>query len=124
LDGWLSRDLPPLPLSVAGDEVDTALRDVIAAVVGRVREPVGRSLHVHQLDGVRTEAMIHLDAAGARVEWVHGKGDCAITGEGAAILDVARGGGEPEALELAGRLVLYGDRDLIRTLPSILAPDA
>jgi predicted lipid carrier protein YhbT len=104
------------------DDVDRALRETVAAIEGRVREPVGRSVHIHQLDGeARTEAMVHLDPAGVRVDWVHGHGDCAITGEGAAILDVLRGTGDPDALEREVRLVLYGDRELIRALPSIFA---
>ena len=62
-------------------DVDQQLRDVISSIEGRVRAPVGRSIHVHQLDGARTEAMVHLDTGGARIDWVHGKGDCAVTGE-------------------------------------------
>jgi ubiquinone biosynthesis protein UbiJ len=99
--------------------VDEELRQSVAGIVGRARPPFGRSVHLHQLDGARTEAMIFLDAGGARVEWVHGKGDCAITGEGAAILDVLRGRGDPDALEREGRLTLYGDRQLVRELPAI-----
>lgn len=95
-------------------DIDGELRSVIAAIEGVVREPVGRSYHLHQLDGVRLEAMVYLDPGGARIEWVHDKGDCAITGEGAAILAVLCGEGDPDVLETEGRLVLYGDRDLIR----------
>ena len=68
---------------------------------------------MHQLDGARLEAMVYLDRQGARIEWQHGRGDCAITGEGAAILELLRGVGEPDRLENEARLVLYGDRDLI-----------
>jgi predicted lipid carrier protein YhbT len=95
------------------DEIDSQLRSLIAAIEGVVREPVDRSYHLHQLDGARLEAMVHLDPAGARIEWVHGKGDCAITGDGAAILAVIRGEGDPDVLETEGRLVLYGDRELV-----------
>jgi predicted lipid carrier protein YhbT len=96
------------------NDVDTELRSTIAAVEGSVREPAGRSIHLHQLDGAKTEAMVYLDPGGVRIDWVHGKGDCAITGEGAAILSLLRGEGDPDGLEAAGRLVLYGDRDLVR----------
>jgi len=98
---------------VSQAEIDRQLRATVAAVEGQVRQPVGRSYHLHQLDGARLEAMVHLDPAGARIEWVHGKGDCAITGEGEAILAMLRGDGDPDALEAGGRLVLYGDRGLI-----------
>ena len=104
------------------DPVDAELRAVIAAIQGIVREPIGRSFHIHQLDGVRTEAMVHLDAGGVRIEWVHGKGDCAITGGGAAITAVLRGEGSPHQLEADGSLVLYGDRELIDQAAEIFAP--
>ena len=102
--------------------VDADLRNRIAAIEGAVREPIGRSLHIHQLDGIRTEAMVHLDAGGVRIEWVHGKGDCAITGGGAAITAVLRGDGSLEQLEADGSLVLYGDRELIGQSADIFAP--
>jgi hypothetical protein len=101
------------------DAIDIELRSAVAAIDGIVREPVGRSLHLHQLDGARLEAMVFLDPGGARVDWVHGKGTCAITGEGAAILAVLRGNGDPSALEAEGRLALYGDRDLIGAAAAI-----
>jgi len=100
-------------------EVDSELRLRIAAIEGVVREPGGRSYHVHQLDGARLEAMVYLDPGGARIEWVHGKGDCAITGEGAALLAALRGEGDPDQLEAEGRLVLYGDRDLVRAVAKV-----
>jgi hypothetical protein len=98
---------------------ESELRALVARIAGQVGEPVGRSLHLHQLDGERMEAMVHLDPSGARVEWVHGKGDCAITGEGAAMLALLRGEAPAEKLEAAGRLVLYGDRGLIAAAPAI-----
>jgi predicted lipid carrier protein YhbT len=103
-------------------EVDSELRSRIAAIEGLVREPLGRSFHVHQLDGERLEAMVYLDRGGVRIEWQHGKGDCAITGEGAAILELLRGDGEPDRLETEARLVLYGDRHLIRAAAGVFSP--
>jgi hypothetical protein len=105
-------------------EVDSELRSRIAAIEGIVREPVGCSYHIHQLDGARLEAMVYLDPAGARIEWVHGKGTCAITGEGEAILAVLRGEGVPDVLETEGRLVLYGDPDLIGAVARVFDPAA
>lgn len=102
-------------------DVDTELRAAIAAVEGRQGGLTGHSVHLHQLDGVRTEAMVYFDAAGARVDWVHGKGDCAVTGEGSAILEVLLGTGDADALERDGHLVLYGDRGLVRALPEAFA---
>lgn len=102
-------------------DVDAALRSHIAAIEGLVREPVGRSLHIHQLDGVRTEAMVYLDPGGVRIDWVHGKGDCAITGPGHAILALLRGQGPADGEPDAG-LVLYGDRDLVGQAAAIFAP--
>jgi len=102
-------------------DIDTTLRATIAAVEGRVREPVGRSLHIHQLDGARTEAMVYLESTGARVEWVHGKGDCAVTGAGASILALLRGHPGPAEFEADGSLILYGDRDLVDRAPAIFA---
>jgi ubiquinone biosynthesis protein UbiJ len=101
------------------EDLDDELRALVSAVVGRVREPVGRSLHLHQLDGARMEAMVYLDVAGARVAWVHGKGDCAITGEGSAILAVLRDGADARALAEDGRLVLYGDLGLVAAAADI-----
>jgi hypothetical protein len=98
---------------------ESELRLLLSRVVGEVPEPAGRSFHIHQLDGERLEAMVYLDATGGRVEWVHGKGDCAITGEGDAILALLRGEADATALESSGRLVLYGDRQLIGIAASI-----
>ncbi|MEA2682872.1 MAG: hypothetical protein QOK05_1200, partial [Chloroflexota bacterium] len=78
--------------------------------------------HLHQLDGARMEAMVYLDSAGVRIEWVHGKGDCAITGAGAAILSVLRGDIPVGILEANGSLVVYGDRELIDEAPRVFAP--
>ena len=103
-------------------EVDSELRSLIAAIEGVVREPVGRSYHLHQLDEARLEAMVYLDPGGARIEWVHGKGDCAITGEGAAIRAVLSGERDADVLETEGRLVLYGDRDLIGAAARVFNP--
>jgi predicted lipid carrier protein YhbT len=100
-------------------QADVELRATIAAVEGQVREPVGRSFHLHQLDGERTEAMVYLEPGGVRIEWVHGKGDCAITGEGGALLAVLHGTSDPDQLEAEGRLVLYGDRDLVRSAAKV-----
>jgi hypothetical protein len=100
-------------------EVDAELRSFIAAVEGQVREPVGRSFHIHQLDGTRLEAMVYLEPAGVRIEWTHGKGDCAITGEGAAILAVLHGSAPAELGPSDGGLVLYGDLELVRRAPSV-----
>jgi hypothetical protein len=104
------------------EAIDFELRALIGAVAGARREPVGRSFHVHQLDGARLEAMIHLEAAGVRIDWVHGKGDCAITGEGAAILGVLRGDGPTTQHVADGSLVLYGDLELVAAAPSVFAP--
>jgi len=104
--------------------VDRKLRSLVAAAEGSVREPAGRSYHIHQLDGARLEAMVYLDPGGARVEWEHNHGDCAITGEGRAILAVLTGDGMAEVLEAVGRLALYGDRELIRAAPSVFSPTA
>ncbi len=94
---------------------------MIAAIEGRARAPIGRTLHIHQLDGLRTEAMVYLEVAGARVVWKHGKGDCAITGAGAAILALLNGEQEAARLEAEGGLILYGDRELVERTPSIFA---
>jgi predicted lipid carrier protein YhbT len=102
--------------------VDDELRSLVARVEGVVREPVGSSYHLHQLDGANLEAMVYLDPGGARIEWVHGKGTCAISGEGAAILALLRGEQDPDALEVGGRLVLYGDRDLIGAAARVFSP--
>lgn len=103
------------------EATDADLRSLIAAVEGSVREPVGRSFHLHQLDGARLEAMVYLDPAGVRIEWEHGKGDCAITGSGAAILAVLLGHGSAAASEAEGSLALYGDRDLIGTVSTVFS---
>ena len=103
------------------EATDPGLRSLVAAIQGAVREPLGRSYHLHQLDGARLEAMVYLDPAGARIEWAHGRGDCAITGEGAAILAVLRGRRSADRCEADGSLVLYGDRDLIRTASNVFA---
>jgi len=105
-------------------EVDGELRSRVAAIEGIVREPVGSSYHLHQLDGAQLEAMVYLDPTGARIEWVHGKGTCAITGEGEAILALLRGEGAPDVLETEGRLVLFGDRDLIGAFARVFDPAA
>ena len=91
-------------------------------MAGVRRQPLGKSLHIHQLDGGRLEAMVHLDPEGARVTWEHGKGDCAITGEGEAILEVLMGSLDAEAAAAAGRLVLYGDLELVRAAPRVFRP--
>jgi len=106
------------------ETTDAELRSLIAAVEGAVREPVGRSYHLHQLDGGRLEAMVYLDPAGIRIEWVHGKGDCAITGSGAAILAVLRGNDSGDRGVAEGNLVLYGDRELIRAASTVFSPPA
>ena len=95
-------------------QVDAALRSLIAAIEGRVREPVGRSFHIHQLDGARLEAMVYLEPGGVRIDWTHGKGDCAITGEGQAILSALRGDLPVDSSAADGSLVLYGDLELVR----------
>jgi len=100
-------------------DVDQELRERIASLEGQHREPVGRSFHLHQLDGAGTEAMVYLEPAGVRIDWVHGKGDCAITGEGEAMLAVLRGGCDPDQLEAEGHLALFGDRELIRAAPQV-----
>jgi hypothetical protein len=105
-------------------EVDGELRSRVAAIEGIVREPVGSSYHLHQLDGAQLEAMVYLDPTGARIDWVHGKGTCAITGEGEAILALLRGEGVPDVLETEGRLVLFGDRDLIGAFARVFDPAA
>jgi hypothetical protein len=87
-----------------------------------VREPVGSSYHIHQLDGANLEAMVYLEPGGARIDWVHGKGTCAITGKGAAILALLRGEQDPGALEANGQLVLYGDRDLVGVAARVFSP--
>jgi predicted lipid carrier protein YhbT len=66
--------------------------------------------------------MVYLEPGGARIDWVHGKGDCAITGEGAAMLALLQGKGDPDQLVAQGRLVLYGDRELIRAAAEIFSP--
>jgi predicted lipid carrier protein YhbT len=99
--------------------VDQELRSLVAGIACRAPRLAGRSLHLHQLDGARMEAMVYLEAAGARVEWVHGRGDCAITGEGAAMLAMLRGEADPDAMAASGRLVLYGDPELIRMAPAL-----
>ena len=101
------------------EATDQGLRSLVSAIQGTVREPLGRSYHLHQLDGARLEAMVYLDPAGVRIEWVHGRGDCAITGEGAAILSVLRGRRSAERCEADGTRVLYGDRDLIRAASNV-----
>lgn len=103
------------------EATDIELRSLIEAVEGTVREPVGRSYHLHQLDGARLEAMVYLDATGVRVDWAHGKGDCAVTGSGAAILSLLKGNGSPDEIEAQGSLVLYGDRDLVGAAPAVFA---
>lgn len=100
---------------------DAELRSVIATVEGTIREPLGRSYHLHQLDGARLEAMVYLDPAGVRIEWAHGKGDCAITGSGAAVLSVLRGNHSADEFEADGTLILYGDRDLIRAASTVFS---
>jgi predicted lipid carrier protein YhbT len=107
---------------VNNSPIDCELRLLVAAIEGAAREPAGRSYHLHQLDGARLEAMVYLDPSGARVEWLHGKADCAITGEGEAILAVLRGDGDPDGLEADGRLVLYGDRELIAVAGRVFNP--
>lgn len=102
--------------------IDSELRALVAGIEGAARQPAGRSYHLHQLDGARLEAMVYLDPDGARVEWLHGKADCAISGEGAAILMVLRGDGDPNALEAVGRLGLYGDRELIAIAARVFNP--
>lgn len=100
------------------------LRALIAAVAGRRVEPFGRSLHVHQLDGGRLEAMVYLDARGARVRWEHGKGDCAITGAGRAILNLLHGRVPGADSSTTEELTLYGDLDLVKLAPAIFgSPD-
>lgn len=102
-------------------DTDRELRSQIQAVEGRPREPFGRTFHIHQLDGARLEAMVSLDPAGVRIEWVHGKGDCAITGSGASILSLLRGGIGADEGVADGTLVLYGDGDLVRMAPAIFS---
>ena len=104
------------------EATDAKLRSLIAAIEGTIREPVGRSYHLHQLDGARLEAMVYLEATGVRVEWTHGKGDCAVTGSGAAILSLLEGDGAPDEDEAQGSLVLYGDRDLVRVASTVFSP--
>jgi predicted lipid carrier protein YhbT len=116
-----NQESPPV---VNRADVDDQLRSVVAAIEGAVRQPVDSSYHVHQLDGARLEAMVYLEPAGARIVWVHGKGTCAITGEGAAILAVLRGEGDPDTLETEGRLVLYGDRELIRAAATVFKAES
>jgi predicted lipid carrier protein YhbT len=103
-------------------DVDSELRSLVAAIEGVAGETVGCSYHLHQLDGEKLEAMVYLDPGGARIEWVHGKGDCAITGDGEAILALLRGDGDPDVLEGEGRLVLYGDRNLIASAATVFNP--
>ena len=100
-------------------EVDKELRSLVAAVEGRRLGPAGKSFHLHQLDGERLEAMVYLDPMGARVDWVHGKGDCAITGEGEAMLALLRGEGDAGLLAHQGRLTLYGDLALVQRAPEV-----
>ena len=102
-------------------EVDAALRSLIAGVEGQRREPVGRSFHIHQLDGARLEAMVYLEPGGLRIDWSHGKGDCAITGEGDAILSVLRGDQRVDSSAASGRPVLYGDLELVRRAPQVFS---
>ena len=104
------------------ETTDADLRSLIEAVEGTVREPVGRSYHLHQLDGARLEAMVYLEATGVRIEWAHGKGDCAVTGSGAAILSLLRGNGSTDQSEAQGSLVLYGDRDLLGAAAAVFSP--
>jgi hypothetical protein len=106
---------------VTQEATNVELRSLIAAVEGTVREPFGRSYHLHQLDGARLEAMVYLDPAGVRIEWAHGKGDCAITGSGAAVLSVLRRKSSDDEVEADGTLVLYGDRDLIRAASTVFS---
>lgn len=68
--------------------------------------------------------MVALDPAGVRIEWVHGKGDCAITGSGAAILALLRGDPDADQGEANGTLVLYGDRDMVRLAPAVFGADS
>ena len=118
----MTGDIPRLARpGVTSDSVDVELHALIADIEGSSRQPHGRSLHIHQLDGRRLEAMVYLEPEGARVEWTHGKGDCAVTGPGAAILALLRG--EVTEGEPGGEgLVLYGDRMLIDVAPSIFNP--
>jgi len=108
--------------TVIQEASDAELHSLVAAVEGTVREPVGRSYHLHQLDGARLEAMVYLDPAGVRIEWAHGKGDCAITGSGAAILSVLRDNDAGDRGVAEGNLVLYGDRELIRAASTVFTP--
>ena len=103
------------------EATDAELRSVIAAVEGTICQPIGRSYHLHQLDGARLEAMVYLEATGVRIEWAHGKGDCAITGSGAAILSLLRGDGSADEIEAQGSLVLYGERDLVGAASAVFS---
>jgi len=111
--------LSPTPAATA---VDVRLRSLLLSIRGKHREPVGRSYHLHQLDGARQEAMVELHPDGVRIEWRHGHGDCAITGAGQALLAVLLGERSAEECEAAGELVLYGDRDLIHQAPEVFTP--
>ena len=106
------------------ENVDTQLRALVAQLAGQARNPVGSSFHLHQLDGARMEAMVHLEAAGVRVEWVHGRGTCAITGEGRAILSLLRGTSDIGTEEARGAVTLYGDRELARRAALVFGPSA
>jgi hypothetical protein len=107
---------------VSTDNVDVELRTLVGSIQGRIVAPIRRSFHLHQLDGARMEAMVYLEPDGARVDWVHGKGDCALTGEGLAMLEVLTGRVAPEAMAAAGRLSLYGDDALIRRAAEVFRP--
>lgn len=97
------------------------LRALIAAVEGQVREPTGRSFHIHQLDGDRLEAMVYLEPAGVRIDWLHGRGDCAITGAGGTIMALLRGTVAVDSEAVRRDLVLYGDLDLVRRAPEVFS---
>ena len=126
LESRVSRRLRAVekPGIVTQAATDAELRSVIATVEGTIREPLGRSYHLHQLDGARLEAVVYLDPAGVRIEWAHGKGDCAITGSGAAILSVLRGNDSADQSVAEGHLVLYGDRDLIHAASTVFSRPA
>jgi Homeodomain-like domain len=111
-----------LSQAVAATVVDVKLRSLLLSIRSKHREPLGRTYHLHQLDGAQLEAMVELHRNGVYIQWAHGHGDCAITGAGHALLAVLMGERSADDCEAAGDLVLYGDRDLIQRAPDVFTP--